>query len=78
MDKAIAARVYDLSLKYNCSMTNICLAWQYAKNVDSPIIGITKEKYLDDAMNCFNVKLSPEDVAYLEELYLPHPINSNR
>ncbi len=78
MDKTIAARVYDLSVKHSCSMTNICLAWQFAKDVDSPIIGVTKDKYLDDAMNCFNVKLSKEDVDYLEELYVPHPINSNR
>ena len=77
-DKAIAARVYELSQKYSCSMTNICLAWQYVKNVASPIIGITKEKYLDDAMNCFSVKLSKEDVDYLEELYVPHSINCNR
>ena len=78
MDKAIAVRVYDLSLKHNCSMTNICLAWQYAKGVAAPIIGITKEKYLNDAADCFDVKLSQDDINYLEELYVPHPINSNR
>lgn len=78
MDKKIAERVYELSEKYNCSMTNICLAWEYAKGNASPIIGITKQKYLDDALNCFNIKLTDEDIKYLEELYTEHPINCNR
>lgn len=77
-DKQIAKRVYDISQKYNCSMTNVCLAWEFAKGNDSPIIGITKEKYLDDALNCFNIKLTNEDIKYLEELYVTHPIQCNR
>lgn len=77
-DRQIANRVYELSLKYGVSMANINLAWQYKKGVAAPIIGITKEKYIDDALSCFNVDLSNEDVRYLEELYLPHPITCNR
>ena len=77
-DKKIAQRVFDLSLKYNCSMTNICLAWQYAKGVASPIVGITKQKHLDDALNCFNITLTNDDINYLDELYVTHPINCNR
>ena len=77
-DKKIAQRVYDIAQKYNCSMTNICLAWEYAKGVDVPIIGATKEKYIDDALNCFDIKLTDEDIKYLEELYIPHKINCNR
>lgn len=78
MDRKIVERVYEMSQKYDCSMTNICLAWEFAKGNDSPIIGITKEKYLDDALNCFNIHLTQEDINYLEELYVTHPINCNR
>lgn len=77
-DQMIARRVYETAQKYNTSMSNIALAWQYKKGVDAPIIGVTKEKYLYDALNCFNIDLSDEDVAYLEELYIPHQINCNR
>ena len=77
-DKKIAERVYDISQKYNCSMTNVCLAWEFAKGNDCPIIGITKEKYLDDAIKCFDIKLTDEDIQYLEDLYVPHPIECNR
>lgn len=78
LDKKIAQRVYETSLKYNCSMSNICLAWQFAKGVASPIVGITKLKYLDDVINCFDIELSKQDIDYLEELYTEHPINCNR
>lgn len=77
-DKKIAQRVYELSEKYGVSMANINLAWQYAKGVAAPIIGITKEKYIDDAIKVFDFKLKEEDIAYLEELYIPHKINCNR
>ena len=77
-DRMIVQRVHDLADKYNVSMSNIALAWQFKKGVAAPIIGVTKEKYLYDALNCFDIKLSDEDVRYLEELYIPHQINCNR
>lgn len=55
-------------------MTQVTLAWHYAKGVASPVIGATKTKYLDDAAGAFNVKLTNEDVAYIDELYIPHKI----
>ncbi len=77
-DKAIAERVYQLSVKYSVPMSTIALAWQYKKGVASPIIGITKLKYLDDAIKVFDIELTDEDVRYLDELYVPHPITCNR
>ena len=37
-------------------------------------MGATKEKYLDDAVGALSVKLTPEDVAYIDELYIPHAV----
>ncbi len=74
IDYAIVLRVKELADKYNCTMTQIALAWQFAKGVTSPIIGATKAKYFDDAVGALNVKLTASDVAYLEELYIPHKI----
>ena len=31
-------------------------------------------KYIDDAVDDFNIKLSNDDITYLEEMYVPHPI----
>ncbi len=73
-DILIVNRVKELSEKYNCKMSQIAIAWQWAKGIDSPIIGATKTSYLDDAAGALEINLTAEDIAYLEELYVPHPI----
>lgn len=73
-DYRIVLRVHDLAEKYGVSMTRIALAWLYAKGAASPLIGATKAEYFDDAAGALDVRLSDEDVAYLEELYLPHKV----
>ncbi|CAM3262017.1 aldo/keto reductase [Lactiplantibacillus plajomi] len=73
-DKRIVARVNDLAQKYDVSMAQIALAWQWAKGVVAPIVGSTKTRHLDDAVAALKVHLTPADVDYLEELYQPHPI----
>ena len=73
-DMQVVARVHELSEKHECKMSQIALAWQWAKGIESPIIGATKTAYLDDAVGALNVKLTDEDIAYLEEMYVPHPV----
>ena len=73
-DMKVVARVHELSEKHNCKMSQIALAWQWAKGVTAPIVGATKTAYLDDEAGALDVKLSAEDVAYLEEMYVPHPV----
>lgn len=73
-DMQVVARVHELSEKHECKMSQIALAWQWAKGIESPIIGATKTAYLDDAAGALNVKLTDEDIAYLEEMYVPHPV----
>ena len=73
-DKKIAARIRELAQKYGTSMTGIAFAWHFAKGVASPIVGATKAKYLDEAAGAFDISLTEEDVAYIDELYMPHKI----
>lgn len=73
-DMQIVARVAELAEKYGVSMSQIAVAWLWAKGVTSPLIGATKPKYFDDIANAFNIKLAQEDISYLEELYVPHKI----
>lgn len=73
-DYGIVLRVHELAEKYGVTMTQIALAWQFAKGVASPIIGATKMKYFDDAVGAFTIKLTVEDISYLEEVYVPHKI----
>ncbi|MDN5576269.1 MAG: aldo/keto reductase, partial [Pediococcus sp.] len=73
-DVGIVARVDELAKKYNVSMSQIALAWQWAKGVMAPIVGSTKASHLDAAVEALAIKLTDEDVHYLEELYVPHEI----
>lgn len=73
-DINIIGRAKELSEKYNCKMSQIAIAWQWAKGIDSPIIGATKLDYIDDCVGAFDVKLTESDISYLEEMYVPHPI----
>ena len=44
------------------------------KGVVAPIVGVTKEKYLDDFMGAMDVKLDVEDIDNLEKHYTPHEL----
>ena len=74
VDKLIVERVAELAKKRNIKMSEVALSWLYKKGVASPIIGASKTKYIDDAINALNVELSDEEVSYLEELYVPHSL----
>ena len=73
-DMQIVSRVAELAERYGVKMQQIALAWHWAKGVASPIVGATKARYLDDAAHALAVKLTAEDVAYLEGPYVPHRI----
>ena len=73
-DYTIVRRVHELAEQYDATMTQIALAWQFAKGVAAPIIGATKATYFDDAVGALDIALTTEDVAFLEELYVPHKI----
>ena len=73
-DMVIVSRVHELAERYGVKMSEIALSWQWAKGVTAPIIGATKASYLDDATAALSLKLSAEDIAYIEEPYEPHRI----
>jgi 1-deoxyxylulose-5-phosphate synthase len=53
----------------------IALAWLFQKKpVTAPIIGATKITHLEEAVGALSVQLTQEEVTYLEEPYVPHPI----
>ncbi len=73
-DRRIALRIMALAQRYNTTMTRVSLAWHLKKGVAAPIIGATKAAYLDDAAGAFDLPLTEEDVAYIDECYLPHRV----
>ena len=75
MDIPIIKRIYDISQKLKVSMAQVSVAWLLSKNnVACPIIGCTKISQLEDLVKAVKIKLSQEDLKYLEELYVPHNV----
>lgn len=72
-DKKIILRAAELADKYGVSMTEISLAWLLTK-VTAPVAGATKLHHIDGAVKAVELDLSEEDIAYLEELYIPHTL----
>jgi aryl-alcohol dehydrogenase-like predicted oxidoreductase len=75
IDRPIVERVAELAQKYGVSRSQIALAWLLQKEpVTAPIVGATKIAHLEEAVGALSLKLSPEDVACLEEPYVPHRV----
>lgn len=73
-DMKIIARVHELAEKRGAAMSEIALAWLWAKGVETPIIGATKASHFDSAVKALSIQLTPDEIAYLEEPYAPHTI----
>ena len=74
-DRGIIERVAELARKHGIPHTQIALAWLLQKEpVTAPIIGATKISHLEQAVGALSVKLTQEEVAHLEEPYVPHRI----
>ncbi|MFI8542971.1 aldo/keto reductase [Enterococcus casseliflavus] len=74
-DREIVARVAQIADNHQSKRSQIALAWLLQKEqVVAPIIGATKESHLLDALPALDLKLTAEEIAYLEEPYLPHAV----
>ncbi|KAH9890407.1 Aldo/keto reductase [Cubamyces lactineus] len=68
----IIERVEEIAKRKGVSMAQIALAWLLAKEgVTAPIIGPSSVEKLEDLLGSLDVKLTDEEVKYLEEPYAP-------
>ncbi len=73
----ILKRVEQTAKNHGASNAQIATAWLLAKGVTAPIIGASKMQHLEDAIAAAKVKLSAEEVAYLEAPYRPKAVAGN-
>lgn len=74
-DQVIVDRVAELATKHGIPKSHITLAWLLQKRpVTAPIIGATKTSHLEDAVAALSLQLTSEEITYLEEPYVPHPV----
>lgn len=72
-DNVIIERVAELADKRGVSMTEISLAWLLTK-VTAPVVGATKLSHIEGAVKAVDLVLTEDEIAYLEEPYVPHKL----
>ena len=61
--------------RHGATRAQVALAWLLSKDVvTAPIIGATKLEHLDQAVGALDLELTDDDVAELEDPYLPRPV----
>ncbi len=74
-DRSIVERVLELAAKRDLPPAQVALAWMLRNPaVTSPIVGVTRPSHLSDAIAAVDVSLDDDEVASLEEPYVPHAV----
>jgi len=74
-DRKVVDAVGKLAAAHGVSQAQVALAWLLAKPVvTAPIVGATQPQHLEDAVAALNLRLIDEEIAALEEPYVPHPV----
>ncbi len=74
-DFEVVDRVIDLAGRLGVKPAQIALAWLLHKpGVTAPIIGASKMHHLEEAVAALEIKLTDEDIRFLEQPYQPHPV----
>ena len=74
-DMKVVDRVAKVANTRGIPRAHVALAWLLSKPViTAPIVGATKLHHLDDAIASVAVNLTAEEIAALEELYVPHAV----
>ena len=71
----IVDRIEEIAGKRGIPMIQVSLAWLLSKPVvAAPIVGFTDPDRIEAAVRSVDVQLTPEEITYLEELYVPHKV----
>lgn len=74
IDLPIIERVATVAANHGVPMAQVALAWHWARGVEAPIVGCSKPERVDDAVAALDVKLTPEEIDFLEEPYVAHEL----
>jgi aryl-alcohol dehydrogenase-like predicted oxidoreductase len=78
VDFAVVDRVAEIASERGVPTAQAALAWLLHKpGVTAPIVGASKLEHVDDAVAAEQLSLSAEEIARLEEPYVPHAISGH-
>lgn len=72
-DKEIINRTEEIAKKHGVPMAAVATAWVVSKGA-SPTVGINKVERVADSLKALELKLTEEEIAYLEEPYVPKKV----
>jgi aryl-alcohol dehydrogenase-like predicted oxidoreductase len=77
-DFDIINRLTEIATLKGLPNAQVALAWMLSKPaITAPIIGASKPGHLEDAIAALSVKLTPDEITQLEELYQPLPVRGH-
>jgi 1-deoxyxylulose-5-phosphate synthase len=75
-DAEVIDRVAAVAAERGVPPAQLALAWLLHKPaVTTPIVGVTRPEHLDDAVAATTLALSAEEIALVEEPYIPHRVD---
>jgi 1-deoxyxylulose-5-phosphate synthase len=72
-DRKIVDAVKRVAEARGVPRAQVALAW-VAQKVTTPIVGVSKPHHLTDAIAAVSLDLTADEIATLEEPYVPHPV----
>ena len=74
-DRKVVEAVARVAAARGVPRAQVALAWVLQKpGITAPIVGATKPSHLEDAAAALSVRLTDEEIAALEEPYVPHEV----
>src|SRR6201996_9489827 len=70
-------RVEETAKKHGKSNAQIAIAWLLTRGITAPIVGASKMSHLEDAIAAAEIRLTADDVKYLDEPYMPKAVAGN-
>jgi 1-deoxyxylulose-5-phosphate synthase len=78
LDFHVVDRAAEVAAERGVATAQVALAWLLGKpGVTAPIVGATKLEHLEDALAAEELSLSEDEVARLEEPYVPHAVSGH-
>jgi len=78
VDFTVVDRVSDVAAARRVPPAQVALAWLlHRPGVTAPIVGATKIEHVEDALAAEQLVLADDELARLEELYVPHAVSGH-
>jgi aryl-alcohol dehydrogenase-like predicted oxidoreductase len=78
VDFAVVEQAQEVASERGVPTAQVALAWLLHKpGVTAPIVGATRIEHLEDALKAEQLSLGDDEIARLEEPYLPHAVSGH-